>query len=345
MGHLHFADGWLLWFVGPLLVLWSLAMLWRFAVPQHVGRGQAALRFSSISSLKRLKPAISVRIRQLLHLLRVLTVLLLGVALLRPQTGREHTKVLTEGIDIILAIDTSGSMQALDLDKEKPLKRRRHRLAVVKDVVAQFVEKRPNDQIGVVVFGAEAFTQCPLTLDHGIVATFLDGLEIGMAGDATAIGSALGTAVRRLKDSQAKSKVVVLLTDGRSNAGSVLPQSAAEAAAAFGIKVYTIGAGTRGKAPFLQEGLFGMQPVYQDVEIDEKTLKNIADTTHGAYFRAEDVKALGEIYEKIDALEKTEIKSMSYLEYNEQFSLFVWAALFLLLAEVVLLGTRYRKIP
>jgi Ca-activated chloride channel family protein len=345
MSHFNFADTWLVYILGPVVLIWALGMLWRFGSAQQAGRGHAALRFSSISSLKRLKPSMSIRIRQLLHLLRILTVVLITIAILRPQTGMQHTKVLTEGIDIILAIDTSGSMQALDLDAEKPLKKRRNRLEVVKSVVAKFVEKRPNDQIGVVVFGEEAFTQCPLTLDHGIVATFLDGLEIGMAGDSTAIGSALGTAVRRLKDSQAKSKIVVLLTDGRSNAGSLLPQSAAEAAAAFGIKVYTIGAGTRGKAPFLQQGLFGSQPVYQDVEIDETTLQAIATTTQGAYFRAEDETALDAIYGKIDALEKTEIKSMSYLEYNEEFSLFVWAALLLLLTEIALLGTRYRKIP
>ena len=172
MGHLNFADTWLGLILGPLVLLWALGMLWRFASPQQVGRGHAALRFSSISTLKRLKPSVSIRIRQLLHLLRIATVVLIAVAIMRPQTGKQHTKVVTEGIDIVLAIDTSGSMQALDLDAEKPLKRRRNRLEVVKGVVAKFVEKRPNDQIGVVVFGEEAFTQCPLTLDHGIVATF-----------------------------------------------------------------------------------------------------------------------------------------------------------------------------
>ena len=212
-------------------------------------------------------------------------------------------------------------------------------------VVDEFVRKRDNDQIGLVVFGAEAFTQCPLTLDHGIVATFLERLEIGMAGDATAIGSAIGTAVKRLKESEAKSKVIVLLTDGRSNAGSLSPTKAAEVAATFGIKVYTIGAGGREKAPFIVDSFFGKQVVYQDVEIDEETLRRIAETTGGQYFRAEDEQALETIYDEIDQLEKTEITTHTFMEYNERFRAFVIPALGLLLLEVVLLGTRFRKLP
>ena len=251
----------------------------------------------------------------------------------------------TEGIDIVLVIDTSGSMQALDLDASRRIADRRNRLDVVKGVVDEFVKKRDDDQLGLVVFGAEAFTQCPLTLDHGIVATFMERIEIGMAGDATAIGSAVGTAVKRLKDSDAKSKVIVLLTDGRSNAGSLSPTKAAEVAATFGIKIYTIGAGGQGKAPFIVDSFFGKQVVYQDVEIDEETLRKIADLTGGKYFRAEDEEALKQIYEEIDQLEKTEITMSSYMEYNEQFRWFVIPALGLLLLEVVLLGTRFRKLP
>jgi Ca-activated chloride channel family protein len=196
-----------------------------------------------------------------------------------------------------------------------------------------------------VVFGTEAFTQCPLTLDHGIVATFLERIDIGMAGEATAIGSALGTAVKRLKDSEARSKVVVLLTDGRSNAGSLSPRKAAEIARTLGVKVYTIGAGTRGKAPFLVDSFFGKQVVYESVEIDETTLREIAESTGGRYFRAEDGSALEAIYDEIDEMETTEITMSSYMEYNERFHWFVLPALGLLLAEVVLLGTRFRKLP
>jgi Ca-activated chloride channel family protein len=166
-----------------------------------------------------------------------------------------------------------------------------------------------------------------------------------MAGDATAIGSALGTAVKRLRDSKAESKVVILLTDGRSNAGALSPLKAAEIAETFGIKVYTIGAGTRGKAPFVVDSFFGKQIVYESVEIDEDTLRQIADQTGGAYYRAEDKEALESIYKEIDQLEKTEVTTSTYMEYNERFRMFVFPAMALLLLEIVLLGTRFRKLP
>ncbi|MCP3961174.1 MAG: VWA domain-containing protein [bacterium] len=344
MSELFFANSWMFWVLAPLFACWVLALI---LVPwlAHKRRKAAALRFSNIRSLQRLRPSKTLILRRLFQGLRLATVALLMLAMARPQTGRTQTQVRTEGIDIVLAIDTSGSMQALDLDASRKISDRRNRLEVVKTVVDEFVEKRDNDQIGLVVFGAEAFTQCPLTLDHGIVATFMERLEIGMAGDATAIGSALGTAVKRLKDSEAKSKVVILLTDGRSNAGSLSPAKAAEVAATFGIKIYTIGAGTRGEAPFIVDSLFGKQVIYQNVEIDEDTLQGIALETGGKYFRAEDEKALAAIYEEIDQLEKTEITMSSYMEYNEQFRWFVIPALALLLLEVVLLGTRFRKLP
>ncbi len=328
----------------PVFVLWVLAFL---LLPwlAHRRRKAAAVRFSNIRTLLRLRPSKTLFLRRLFQGLRLVTVALLMIAMARPQTGRTQTQVRTEGIDIVLAIDTSDSMQALDLDANRRIADRRNRLEVVKSVVEEFVQKRDNDQIGLVVFGAEAFTQCPLTLDHGIVATFMERLEIGMAGSATAVGSALGTAVKRLRDSEAKSKVVILLTDGRSNAGSLSPAKAAEVAATFGIKIYTIGAGSREKAPFIVDSLFGKQVVYQDVEIDEKTLRRIASLTGGEYFRAEDERALQQIYEQIDRLEKTEITMSSYMEYNEQFRWFVIPALALLLLEVVLLGTRFRKLP
>jgi Ca-activated chloride channel family protein len=344
MSEIFFANNWMLWVLVPLFLLWVLA--W-FLLPwyAHRKRQAAAIRFSNIKTLVRLRPSKTLFLRRLFQGLRLVSVALLMIAMARPQTGRTQTQVRTEGIDIVLVLDTSGSMQALDLDADRRISNRKNRLEVVRGVVEEFVKKRDNDQIGLVVFGAEAFTQCPLTLDHGIVATFLDTIEIGMAGDATAIGSALGTAVKRLKDSEAKSKVIILLTDGRSNAGSLSPKTAAVGAAALGVKVYTIGAGTRGKAPFIADSLFGKQVVYQDVEIDEKTLQEIAEKTGGSYFRAEDEAALTKIYEQIDELEKTEITMSSYMEYNEQFRWFVIPALVLLLLEVVLLGTRFRKLP
>ena len=344
MTDLYFADRWLLWVLVPLFVLWVVAWWVLPWLARRRGR-QAAVRFSSIDTLKRLKPSRRIVVRRFVQGLRILTVALLLLAMARPQTGRKQTQVRTEGIDIVLVLDTSGSMQALDLDADRPINKRRNRLQVAKEVVEEFVQGRTNDQVGLVVFGNEAFTQCPLTLDHGIVATFLEGIEIGMAGDATAIGSALGTAVKRLRDSQAESKVIILLTDGRSNAGALSPQKAAEIAETFDIKVYTIGAGTRGKAPFVVDSLFGKQVVYESVEIDEETLREIADRTGGLYFRAEDTDALVSIYEEIDEMEKTEIKTSSYMEYNEQYRRFLVPALALLLLEVVLLGTRYRKLP
>ena len=344
MSELFFAHRWVLGILGPLFGLWVAA--W-FLLPWLAQRRRqaAAVRFSNIRPLQRLKPSTTLILRRLFQGLRLLTVALLMLAMARPQTGRTQTQVRTEGIDIVLVIDTSGSMQALDLDSNRRISERRNRLEVVKEVVEEFVQKRDNDQLGLVVFGAEAFTQCPLTLDHGIVATFMDRIEIGMAGDATAIGTAVGTAVKRLRDSEAKSKVIILLTDGRSNAGSLSPTKAAEVAATFDIKIYTIGAGGRDKAPFIVDSFFGKQVVYQDVEIDDKTLTEVARLTGGRYFRAEDEQALLKIYEEIDKLEKTEITMSSYMEYNEQFRWFVIPALALLLLEVLLLGTRFRKLP
>jgi Ca-activated chloride channel family protein len=341
-----FDDGWLLWILVPLWLAWAILWAALPAIRRRFGeRGDSAVRFSSIKNLKRLRGSPRIPLRRAAEGLRLLAVLLVVVAMARPQTGRTQTKVHTEGIDIVLVLDTSGSMKALDLDAGLSIARRRNRLQVVKDVVASFVEKRETDQIGMVVFGEDAFTQCPLTLDHGIVATFLDRVEIGMAGDRTAVGDALGTAVKRLGKSEAKSKVVILLTDGRNNAGSLTPRKAAEVAKAYDVKVYTIGAGTRGRAPFLQQTLFGTNVAYQEVSIDEETLQAIATTTGGAYFRAEDGSALREIYDRIDELEKTKIEMEQYMEYNERFGWLVIPAILIVLLEALLLGTLFRKIP
>ncbi|MEZ4271013.1 MAG: VWA domain-containing protein [Myxococcota bacterium] len=339
-----FADLKFLWILLPLLTLWAATRLFTYWRGQR--RRSAALRFSSIKVLQRLQPSKILRLRLFVQGLRFVTLALLVIAMARPQAGRKQTEVMTEGVDIILSIDTSGSMQALDLDADRPVRKRRNRLEVVKSVVEEFVQKRPNDQIGMVVFGSEAFTQCPLTLDHGVVATFLERVEIGMAGDTTAIGAAIGTAVKRLKDSAAKSKVIVLLTDGRQTAQTLSPTKAAEIAKAFGIKIYTIGAGARGKAPFIvNHPLFGPQIEYRPEDIDESTLQEIAQITGGTYFRAEDMKGLKRVYDEIDKLEKTEITTKAYMEYDERFSWFVVPAIALLLLEVLLLGTRLRKIP
>jgi Ca-activated chloride channel family protein len=242
----------------------------------------------------------------------------------------------------MLALDTSGSMRALDFIEEE---KRITRLTVVKGVVSKFIENRPTDRIGMVVFGEQAYTQCPLTLDQGILQSFLSKLEIGMAGDSTAIGSAIGIAVKRLKDLDSASKVIILLTDGRNNAGTLVPLQAAQTAKTFGIKIHTIGVGTEGKAPFLVNSIFGQRYVYQEVDIDETTLTEISKITGGQYFRATDLESLQNIYKQIDEMEKSEVKVIDHSEYKELFHYFLVPGLMFLLLEVGLSNTLLRRIP
>ena len=305
-------------------------------------RGKAAIRFSSLLPFRQIAPAKGVAIRQVLIVLRCMGIGLLVLALARPQAGEKETEIITEGVDIMLCLDTSGSMQALDFQLEGE---RANRLAVVKKVVEDFIKKRKDDRIGMVVFGQEAFTQCPLTMDYGVLLSFLKRLEIGMAGDSTAVGSALATSVKRLKDMPGKSKVVILLTDGRNNAGQISPLTAAEIAKTYNIKVYTIGVGVEGESPFLMETFFGPKYVYQKVDLDEETLREIAEKTDGEYFRATDTASLEKVYDQIDKMERTEAKIKEYTEYEELFHRFALAGLLLLLAEFVLANTRFRKIP
>jgi Ca-activated chloride channel family protein len=289
-----------------------------------------------------LKKPPTLLLRKGLIVIRCLAVSLIIMALARPQSGIKSTEIITEGVDIMLCLDTSGSMQALDF---KDAGKRADRLHVVKKVVSDFIRGRKNDRIGMVVFGEEAFTQCPLTLDYGVLLSFLDSVKIGMAGDSTAIGSALAVCVKRLKDLQSKSKVIVLLTDGRNNTGTISPGTAADIAKAYGIKTYTIGVGTEGEAPFLVDSFFGKQYVYQKVDLDEDTLKKIAKKTGGIYFRATNTEALKNIYKQIDEMEKTEVKIKEYMEYEELFMYFLIPGLCLVLLEAVSANTRLRKIP
>ncbi len=329
----RFQDPWFLLFGFVLLPI--VFRYWKKA-------GDASFRFSSIALFG--KPAATGRmfLRHCLIVLRCLGIGLCIIALARPQAGKKETEIITEGIDIMLCLDTSGSMRALDFELNG---QRSDRLAVVKQVVNSFIEKRLNDRIGMVVFGEEAFTQCPLTMDYGVLLSFLRRIEIGMAGDSTAVGSALATSVKRLKDVPGKSKVVILLTDGRNNAGKVSPVTAAEIAKTYDVKVYTIGVGVEGKSPFLVDTLFGRDYVYQQVDLDENTLRQIAKTTRGQYFRATDTVSLERIYEQIDKMEKTESKTKEHMEYNELFIWFAIPGLLLLLAEFTLANTRLRKIP
>ena len=330
---IRFEDPWLLIF----LVLIPLMIFY-----QWKGIGKSRVRFSSLDNLKRLKQPFSLFLRYILIGLRGVAILFLVMAMARPQSGIKSTEIVTEGIDIMLCLDTSGTMQALDFTWKGE---KQNRLQVVKRVVHEFIKGRKNDRIGMVVFGAEAFTQCPLTLDYGVLLNFLDRVELGMAGDTTAIGSALATCVKRLKDLKSKSKIVILLTDGRNNAGSINPETAAELAKTFKIKVYTIGVGTEGEVPFLVDTIFGKRYVYQRVDLDEAILKKIATITGGTYFKATNTQALEEIYKQIDQMEKTKVEIKEYTEYKELFHWFLLPGLAFILLEIILANTRFRKIP
>ena len=271
--------------------------------------------------------------------LRLLALSLLVAGAARPQTGRSVYKTHAEGVDIMLVLDASGSMQAQDF---KP----KNRLHVAKEVVKEFVAKRQHDRIGLVAFAAQAMTQCPLTLDYAMLEKLIDEVDIGMLEDGTAIGVALATAANRLKSSEAQSRVVILLTDGQNNAGAVDPPTAARVAASLDIKVYTIGVGTRGQAPMpVDDPVFGRRLVNVQVDLDEQTLQSIAGITGGRYFRATDREELLGIYETIDAMEKTRIESETYVSYTERFTWFVLPALGLLVLELALGQTVLRELP
>jgi Ca-activated chloride channel family protein len=306
-------------------------------------RRSAAVRFPRVGALRDLPYRGRKRWRWVVPALRVTALVLAILALARPQFGRAESRYSGLGVDIILAVDISGSMLAEDFTVDGA---RANRLEAVKSVVKEFVQRRPSDRIGLVLFGARPYTQCPLTLDHGWLLTNLDRAQIGMIEDGTAIGSALATAASRLKASEAKSKLIILLTDGQNNAGRVSPLTAADAAAALSIKAYTIGAGTRGLAPYPARDLFG-NTVYQpvQVDIDETTLQQIAEKTGGSYFRATDTESLKAIYDDIDRLERTEFEAPRYLEYDELYPWLLLPAIVLLGVELGLAQTILRKLP
>jgi len=327
-------DPWALLLVAVIPLLWWL---------QQRRHRDADVRFSTLGVLRAIPHAGARRWRWLVHALRALVLLLLAVALSRPQLGKAESQFRGEGIDIVLAVDISGSMLAEDFNLNG---HRVNRLDIVKHVVTDFIGKRAGDRFALVLFGARPYTQCPLTLDHGWLLQNLERAEIGMIEDGTAVGSALATASGRLEASDAKSKVVILLTDGQNNAGKISPLTAADAAKALGIKVYTIGAGTRGMAPYPARDLFGNK-VYQPVavDIDEDTLKKIAQKTGGRYYRATDTASLEEIYAEIDTLERTTFSAPRFLDYYEFYPWLIVPALLLLAAEVGLNHTRLRKLP
>lgn len=306
-------------------------------------QGPPAMAHSGLHPLDDGKPSLGLSVHRLLPLLVYLSLVLMIAALARPQWGNERTPLKTTGINIILAVDLSESMAALDFKHEGDIV---NRLAAVKAVVGDFINRRDGDRIGLVVFGSQAYTQLPLTQDYQTIGAILNRLEIGAAGRATAVGDAIGISVKRLEEIEGHTRIVILLTDGRSNSGELAPQTAADIAKQRGIKIYTIGVGGRGRAPFLiKDPVFGQRYIYQNVDLDEETLKTIARTTDGAYFHAEDLEGLQKIYATIDNLEKSELETISYAEYEELYLYLLIPAFALLGIWVVLKNTRFLKIP
>ncbi|KPK89382.1 aerotolerance regulator BatA [bacterium SM23_31] len=312
-------------------------MIYRYIRKQSHREG--SVRFSNLVILNRLSPSPKQRMRHVLFVLRMLTLTLVIVAFARPQASFKEEEIQTEGIDIILAVDISSSMKAVDFQPS-------NRLEASKVVAADFIKGRTNDRIGMVVFAGRSYTQCPLTLDYGILLAFLQQIEIGMIEDGTAIGMAIANAVNRLRESKAKSKVVILLTDGRNNRGELDPITASHVAQAKDVKIYTIGMGKLGTVMYpVDDPIFGRRLVPMEAEIDEDMLKKIADNTNGRYFRATDEEKLEEIFNEISEMEKTKIDIKEYIRYAELFEWFAFPAFIFFLLEILLANTVFRKIP
>ena len=315
-----------------LLIIPFVYTIWYFFKKRNIN---SEILFSNLGPLNKTRTLKS-KLRSLPQILNIIAICLLIIALARPQSSTNWEESTTEGIDIVLSMDISGSMLAEDL---KP-----NRLEASKNVAVDFISKRINDRIGLVIFSGESFTQCPLTTDHNVLINLFKDVKSGMVEDGTAIGMGLATAVNRLKDSDAISKVIILLTDGVNNKGVVAPFTAAEIAKKFGIRVYTIGVGSEGYAPYPFQTPFGIQ--YQDVEvqIDEETLQNIATVTDGKYFRATNNSKLKEIYKDIDKLEKSKIEITEFHKRSEEFSSFAIPAFLILLFGFILEKTYLKQI-
>ncbi len=322
MHNITFEHPWIL--LGLLLVpLMASWWLWRYR------KQEAALQHSNIALFDGVKQSLRTRLRWLPYALRVAAVGAMVIALARPQSQLSRQEMTVEGIDIVMAMDLSGSMLAEDF---KP-----NRLEAAKNVAADFIEGRKTDRMGLVVFAGEAFTQVPLTIDHQVLLKQLGNLKSGTMRDGTALGDGLATAINRIKDSEAKSKVIILLTDGVNNQGSMDPLSAAEIAAMYGIRLYTIGVGSLGKAPYPFRDQFG-RVHYQniDVEIDEPLMRQMSEATNdGRYFRATNKKALKEIFDQIDEMEKSKIDVTQYAQTKDEYALWLWLAFIALIAEAL----------
>lgn len=326
-----FANPWFFW-----LLLLVPGMVWWYLRSRK--KKSAALRVSSLEGLKKIPVSWKVRFRPLLPVLRILEVIFVIICLARPQSSNVTQNINSEGIDIVLCLDVSGSMLAQDFQP--------NRIEAAKDVAVDFVKGRPSDRIGLVIFAGESFTQCPITTDHAVLINQIEKVNSGMLEDGTAIGMGLATSVDRLRDSKAKSKVIILLTDGVNNTGLIDPGTALEIAKLYKIRVYTIGVGTQGVAPYpvpLPGG--GVQMQDMKVQIDEALLKKIASQTGGAYFRATDNSSLADIYGQIDKMEKTKVEITAFRRYAELFFPFALAAVALLFLEIMLRYTVFKSLP
>jgi len=330
MNNIHFSHPeWLYLLLSlPLVVAWYI-----FSYQKN----QPVLRISGLQPLSGIAGSWKSYLRHLPFILRMAVIALLIVIIARPQSSESWENITTEGIDIIIDLDISGSMLAEDL---KP-----NRLEASKTVASEFIAGRNNDRIGLVVFSGESFTQCPLTTDHAVLLNLFQGIQSGIIEDGTAIGMGLANSVSRLKDSEAKSKVIILLTDGMNNRGEIAPVTAAEIAKTFGIRVYTIGVGSLGTAPYPFRTPFGIQYQNVKVEIDEQVLKEIATLTSGKYFRATNNQKLKDIYQEIDQMEKSRIDVKEISSKTEEFQRFLWLAIGLLLMEVLLRLTLLKQNP
>jgi len=329
-------------FLNPqILFLIFLLPLWLYLISQRTTA--AYFKFSTAAILRQAKKKNIFFNRKVLIILRSAAIVFILIALARPQMPVQKEKITSEGINIILAVDTSTSMLAEDFTFAG---QRQNRLYVVKRVVEDFIKGRHNDRIGIIAFAARPYMVCPLTLDYSWVITNLDRIKIGMVEDGTAIGSSIMSGINRFRNSKAKSKVLILLTDGRNNAGNISPQAAAHAGKTLGVRIYTIGAGTKGMAPYPMQDFFGNK-VYQPIKIDvdDEMLTKVAKITGGEYFRATDTDSLKQIYKNIDKMEKTPIEETGYTEYRELFPRFLLIGFMMLILEIVLSQTLLRRIP
>ncbi|HVN81391.1 MAG TPA: VWA domain-containing protein [Terriglobia bacterium] len=328
----RFADPWFLLLLVVIPALWLLHR-------RMSKRSQGGIIFPSTQPLSRLASPWTIRLQQALFFLKLAGLTLLIVAFARPQLGSAEEDIQTEGVDIMIAVDTSGSMAAEDF-------RPNNRISVAKQEVRDFIQGRSADRIGIVIFAARSFTKCPLTIDYDVLLKQVEDIKLGTIEDGTAIGNGLANAINRLRPSKAKSRIIILLTDGVNNTGEIDPLTAAEIAKSLGMKIYTIGVGKEGVAPMpVDDPVYGKRYVEVEVQIDEVLLKKIAEMTAGKYFRAVDRDSLQQVFNTINSLEKSRVSVKSYTHYNEIFSYFVWPGLGLILGVFLLGQTRLRQLP